>query len=120
MKHVAAFQPSLATPGPTPEEWDRLPWLFDEPKRVRHCSRRPLLAALALLAAVDAAGSYQAGRLSALQGWALPSIAPAGGPGLAAPLPQVALSADETRAFAQRIFAPVGVGWYRKRANAAY
>lgn len=107
MKYESAFDGRLAHAGLTQEEWDRLPWLFDEPRRRRRPLSSRLLALLVLLVAVDAIGSYAAGRAS--NEWTRTVRSQ-----------EVALSAQDAQALARAIFAPASFGWYRKRANAAY
>jgi hypothetical protein len=82
--------------------------LFDEPKRV---PRRPsgwILTALIVLATADALCAYAAGHLSIRY---QPAIAS---------LNQLQLSADDSRVLAEQIAAAEGIGWQRRRPNAAY
>src|SRR4051794_15190201 len=103
MKHIAAFQPELAT-AVSPQDWDRLPWLFDEPRPVRTRGRRGvMLLAVVLAISADALASYAAGRAS--------------GPGRApSHKEEGAPSPEYPRALAQRM--TPDLGWYLTRPNA--
>lgn len=105
---ATALQRQFVAWDPPREEWERLPWLFDEPKPV---PRRPsgwILMALIVLATADALCAYAAGRLSVRYEPAIAS------------LNQLQLSADDSRVLAERIAAGERVGWQRRRPNAAY
>src|SRR3954464_5156920 len=100
MKHVAAFQPQVATAGLSEDEWDRLPWLFDEPKLVRR-GRTGIALAVLLFLTADALASYTAGRFSA--DWSGFSTPPVDSSELVHPIREPALSAQNVSAFAQRM-----------------
>ena len=107
---ATALQPQFTTSAQPREEWERLPWLFDEPRRVQ---RRPsgwILAALILLATADALCAYAAGRLSMLHERAIATVS----------LKRLQLSAHDTRVLAEQIATAENVGWQRRRPNAAY
>ena len=106
MKHVAAFQPRLQTTGPSAEDWDRLPWLFDEPNRAPTRGRRSvMLLAVVFAISADALASYAAGRASQV---GVP-LSPEEG---------AASSGADRRALAQRM--SPDLGWYFTRPNAPY
>jgi hypothetical protein len=108
---ATALQPQFMTCIPPRDEWERLPWLFDEPRRARRKPSGWVLAALILLATTDALGSYAAGRMSVGSAWEVPTVSPdASGP----------LSAAETALLAEQISTAEQIGWQRRRSNAPY
>lgn len=112
MKHETAFEPWLATTGLIEEEWDRLPWLMDGPRRVRRRFGGKLLALAVLLTATDAVASYAAGARSVHDGWFV-------APDLPTDTAQVRGPTD-AMALVQGISPPPGIGWVRRRPNAPY
>ena len=107
---ATALQPQFVTCIPPRDEWERLPWLFDEPKRPRRQPSHWTLVALILLTTADALSAYAAGRLSMLHDRAI----------VAVPLEGMQLSAKDSRELAERIATAGRVGWQRRRPNAAY
>jgi hypothetical protein len=107
---ATALQPQFTTSARPREEWERLPWLFDEPKRVRRQPSRWILVGLILFATADALCAYAAGRLSMLHGQAIAAIS----------VHRIKLSTEDSRALAEQIASAEGVGWQRRRPNAAY
>lgn len=115
MKHETAFEPWLETTGLFEDELDRLPWLMDEPRRVRRRPSTKLLAVGILLTVGDAVASYAAGIRSVHQGW----FAVHGAPAQDAVAVQIDRPVD-AMTLAQGISPPAGVGLVRKRPNAPY
>jgi hypothetical protein len=108
---ATALQPQFMTCIPPRDEWERLPWLFDEPGRAARKPSGWVLAALILLATADALGSDAAGRMSVGSAWQIPTVSPdALGP----------LSAAETAQLAEQISTAGQIGWQRRRSNAPY
>jgi len=108
VKHESAFQPRLATSGPTSDEWDRLPWLLDAPGRARSRLPRTMLAAIILLLSLDAAGAYAAGRFGVSENRFVPMKQ------------GQAFSTADSLAVAEQISAAERLSWSRPRANSAY
>jgi hypothetical protein len=104
MKHVAAFRPRLETTGISAQDWERLPWLCDVPTRVRK-PRHGRLLIVVLAVSVDAIASYAAGRTA---------MEPA------RHIQVRTASAEEMRAFAQRMASAAPMSWYRPRPAAPY
>lgn len=111
MRHESVFQPRLEVAGLTDDEWDRLPWLQDEP-RVRPKRRvNKLLSLLLLLAVTDASLSYAAGRIS----------------DPAAPDRAVVVKAEasmprrlDAQSFSKGLATPPDMAWYRQHPGAPY
>jgi hypothetical protein len=113
MQSAAVFQ-ALAPIDEPREEWERLPWLFDEPKRVRRRLSGWVLVFLIVFTGLDAIGSYEAGRMSVREGW---FVADDFSPRDAAILlPR--MSTRETRTLARELSSQRIRGWYRRRPNA--
>jgi hypothetical protein len=107
---ATALQPQFVMPRPAREEWERLPWLFDEPKRMARSPSGWILAWLIILATADGIAAYAAGQLSVRREWATPVASAAR---LQSP------SAEDSRLVAEQIVAAGRVGWQRRRPNAA-
>jgi hypothetical protein len=113
MKHVAAFQPQLTTAGLSEDEWDRLPWLCDEPRKALPRRRKGLATWAVLFLMADAFGSYAAGRVSGAYGSPGTSTSSIGGR-------REAASREGMGGFAQRISEARALGWHPMRPNAPY
>ena len=112
MKHEKAFEPWLATTGLLEDELDRLPWLMDEPRRVRRRLSTKLLAFGIALTVGDAVASYAAGVRSVHHEWFAE-------PGAATDAVQVRGPTD-AMALVQGISPPPNIGWVRRRPSAPY
>jgi hypothetical protein len=105
---------------PTTEEWERLPWLFDEPKRFRRRPRAWILALIVLLIAADALGSYTAGQLSVRHGWQVPALAQTIGRDAAVRASVKPLSPEDSLRLARQLSEVQKIGFQWRRPNVPY
>jgi hypothetical protein len=111
--NATAFQPRATIGLPREEEWDRLPWLKEEPRRAKRNLHSGWLVGLVLLIAADAVAAYWAGEASARQERMRPCSPERSGEA-------VPLSRDDAQAVAERISEAQRVGLEWRRPNAPY
>lgn len=111
MRHESGFQPRLEVAGLTDDEWERLPWLQDEPSGRLRRGRRKLLPFLLLLAVTDASLSYAAGRISDS---AAPNRAVVGK--IEAPMPKRL----DAQSFSKGLASPPDMAWFRQHPGTPY
>lgn len=113
--NATAFQPRQVTELTPVDDWDRLPWLIEEPRPIRRQLPRGLWFALIGLLTADAAASYWAGQASAQENW---SVGEMDARSAAAPTGQ--MSTDDARKLADRISSAQRFAFQWRRPDAAY
>jgi hypothetical protein len=105
---ATAFEPQPVNYSPRGDQWDRLPWLVDEPVRVRRKAPVPTIRWLLLLFPLEAAASYAAGRIS-VHATSI-TVAERARPE----------TSEGAQMIAERLMRAEDFAWQRRRPNAPY